>query len=287
MNPNPIVSIICTCYNHEKYVIESIKSVLNQSYKNIQLIVVDDFSTDNSVTVIEDFLKDFSKIQFIVNKKNLGITKSFNNAITLAKGEFYIDLSADDLLLPNCIENQINIFKKSIYKNLAIVYGNAELISENGIHESYYFSKENTKKSGDIYSEILSLNTIICSVSAMYKKSIFNHIGGYDERLSYEDLDFWIRVSRDFEIEYLNEVLVKKRSVLNSLQTSLYTTKNKNSHSTYSILKKAYYLNKCKDEHSKLKKRVNFEILNSYRSQNYFLALKNIILRIKIELKSW
>ena len=287
-----LVTVICSCYNHAEFVTESIQSVLNQSHKNIQLIVVDDCSNDNSVSVIENFIVDYPEITFIKNKTNLGLTKSVTNAMRYAKGEYFIDLAADDILLPNCIENQLNTFKNSSYKNLAIVYGNAELITEDGKHSSYYFEvdenlKAKTKRpSGAIYGNLISAETTICSVSSMCKKAIFDKLNGYDTTLSYEDLDFWIRVSRDYNIEYVDAILIQKRILPNSLQTTLYTKKNKNSDSTYIILKKAYELNRNKFEHQTLIKRVNFEILNSYRTQNYILMLKNMYLRFQISLKT-
>lgn len=286
------VSVICSCFNHEKYVIESLNSVLNQSYKYVQLIVVDDFSNDNSVVVIEDYIKNFPEIVFIKNESNLGITKSFNKAMKFARGDYFIDLAADDILLPNCIEIQLNTFKNSIYKNLAIVYGNTELISENGNHENYYFDVDTNLKtkikrpSGNIYNNIISLETTICSVSAMYKKVVFDTLQGYDENLSYEDFDYWIRVSRNYDIEFIDCVLVQKRKVPSSLQSTLYRKKNKNSSSTFLILKKAYKLNQTKEEHFILQKRVNFEIINAFRNRNYVLMLQNGWLRLKIGIKS-
>lgn len=292
MQDTTLVTVICSCYNHAEFVIESIQSVLNQSHKNIQLIVVDDCSKDSSVAVIENFIADFPEIIFIKNKTNIGITKSVTNAINQVKGDYFIDLAADDVLLPNCIEIQLNTFRNSLYKNLALVYGNAELITEDGNHSSYYFDvdanfKTKTKRpSGDIYSKVISFETTICSVSSMYKKEIFDKLNGYDTTLSYEDFDFWIRASRDHNIEFVDAILVQKRIVANSLQTTLYTKKNKNSHSTFIILRKAYKLNKNKHEHLTLTKRVNIEIINSFRTRNYVLMLKCIYLRFQIGLKS-
>jgi hypothetical protein len=98
-------------------------------------------------------------------------------------------------------------------------------------------------------------------------------------------LDYWIRASRNYNIEFVDEVLIQKRIVPNSLQTTLYTTNNKNSYSTYTILRKAYKLNKSKEEYKALSSRMNFEILNSYRTKNYTLMLKNMFLRFQIGLK--
>jgi glycosyltransferase involved in cell wall biosynthesis len=186
MQENPLVTIICLCHNHQDYVLESLNSVLNQNYSAIELIIVDDCSADNSKTVIETWLVDHPQIQFIANKTNLGNTKSFNKALKLAKGEFIIDLAADDILLPNCIALQINAFKISSYNNLGIVYGNVELITENGKFDSYYFPVEASKKTikkrvtGDIYLSVLSGGNSICSVSSMVKKTVFDNLQGYD-----------------------------------------------------------------------------------------------------------
>ncbi|WP_281298463.1 glycosyltransferase family 2 protein [Flavobacterium limnophilum] len=292
MQDTTLVTVICSCFNHQEFVGKSIQSVLNQTHKKVQIIVVDDNSTDNSVEEIEKYVIQNPEIIFIKNKTNLGITKSVTNAMRYVKGDYFIDLAADDVLQPNCIEIQLNTFKNSHYKNLALVYGNAELITEDGNHSSYYFDvdedlKTKTKRpSGNIYSNVISSETIICSVSSMYKKEIFDKLNGYDTTLSYEDFDFWIRVSRDYNIEFIDEILIKKRITTNSLQTTLYTKKNKNSYSTYIILRKAYKLNKNKNEHTILTKRVNFEILNSYRTGNYVLMLKNMYLRFQIGLKS-
>lgn len=292
MQKSELVTVICSCYNHANFVTESIQSVLNQSHKNIQLIVVDDCSTDDSVTVIEKFIAAFPQIIFIKNENNLGITKSFNDAAQLAEGDFIVDLAADDVLLPHCISIQLETFRNSQFGQLAIVYGNAELISENGIHLSYYFEVDSHLKTikkrptGDLYSEIIGPKTTICSVSSMTKKSVFDDFNGYDEKISYEDLDFWIRVSRLYNIDFIDSVLVQKRILPNSLHSSFDIPKNKHGHSTYLILKKAFSLNKNKKENRVLTKRVNNEIKFALKTGNFPLAFKNIWLRLQIGWKS-
>lgn len=286
------VTVICSCYNHSSFVAESLKSVLNQSHKNIQLIVVDDFSSDNSVEVIKNFIEDFPQIIFIKNTNNLGVTKSFNNVMKFAKGEFIIDLAADDILLANCVQTQLEAFNTSKLKNLAIVYGNAEFISEKGTHISYYFDVDfnfktiNKRPFGDLYAEVISDKTVICSVTAMVKKSVFDALNGYDENLTYEDFDFWIRVSRIYNIDFIDTVLVQKRMVPNSLHSNFIKQNNKHGYSTNLILKKAFSLNKSKKEHRILLKRINLEIKIALKTKNYFLALINILLRIQVGLKS-
>nr|WP_315253072.1 glycosyltransferase [uncultured Flavobacterium sp.] len=290
MQNNPLVTIICLCYNHEAYVVESLNSVINQSYSPIELIIVDDYSTDSSKTIIGTWLEKNPEIRFIVNETNLGNTKSFNKALKLAKGEYIIDLAADDILLPNCVVLQIDAFQNSPFKNLGVVYGNVELISENGVFDSYYFPVNNHKKiienriTGDIYQSVLSGGNSICSVSAMIKRNAFDHLQGYDETLIYEDLDIWIRASRLYEFDFIDEPLVQKRIVTNSLGSDFFKKRDnrakKINYSTYLILKKAIKLNQSRQEDLALQKRIHNSIVLCFKNRNYYLVLKNIELRI-------
>ncbi|OOG69875.1 glycosyltransferase [Flavobacterium sp. A45] len=290
MQNNPLVTIICLCYNHGAYVVESLNSVINQSYPSIELIIVDDSSTDNSKKVITNWLEKNPQIQFIANKTNLGNTKSFNKALKLAKGEYVIDLAADDLLLPNCVTLQIDAFKKSGYKNLGVVYGNVKLISENGTFDSYYFPVNTQKKvienriTGDIYESVLSGGNSICSVSAMIKKTVFDRLQGYDETLAYEDLDFWIRASRQYEFDFIDEPLVQKRIVTNSLGSDFFKKKDsrakKINHSTYLILKKAIALNRTRAEDLAIQKRIHNEIIHTLKINDFGLFFKLLGLRV-------
>jgi len=286
---NPLVTIICLCYNHEAYVVESLNSILNQSYPSIELIIVDDCSYDNSKNVISNWLEKNLEVQFIANETNLGNTKSFNKALKLAKGEFVIDLAADDILLPNCVAFQIAAFQNSSYKNLGVVYGNVELITENGAFDSYFFSVNEQKKviekraKGDIYLSVISGGNSICSISAMMKKSVLDQLEGYDETLAYEDLDFWIRASRQYEFDFIDEILVQKRVVTDSLGTQFFKKNNerarKINHSTYLILKKGIALNRNRAEDLAIQKRVHHEIVHSLKVNDFGLFFKFIGLR--------
>ena len=90
MENNPQVSVICLCYNHAQFVVETLQSVVNQTHKNIQILIVDDFSNDNSVKIIENWLLNFPEIKFIKNKKNIGNTKTFNSILHFATGDFLV-----------------------------------------------------------------------------------------------------------------------------------------------------------------------------------------------------
>ncbi|MDI9309904.1 MAG: glycosyltransferase [Limnohabitans sp.] len=290
MNEKPLVSVICLNYNHSKYVIECLNSVKNQSYHNVELIIIDDYSTDNSIEIINNWLEKNPNIVFLQNNTNLGNTKSFNKAAKIAKGDYLLDLAADDVLLPDCIEKQIEKFQTSGYRNLGLVYGNLENINEDGTFNSYYFEVGTNKKvltkrkTGDIYSSIISTGKIICSPSALLRKSVFDKLGGYDKNLVYEDLDYWIRLSRDYEIDFVDHILVKKRILTNSLGTKFHQKQysKRMGESTYIIIKKALSMCKNQDEYRALLKKVHYEIILMYKFNNYSLLLKLLSIKLKI-----
>lgn len=288
----PLVSIICHCYNHASFVEECLDSVLNQSYKNIELIIVDDCSSDNSVEVIENWLKKNPEVQFFNNTKNLGITKSFNKTIEFAKGEFLIDLATDDVLLPNCIEEQISAFNQN--PNACLVFGNAELIDETGTTIGFNFPVDNNLNVTDKnlvntnYESILKGGNCMCSVSSMFKKETFINLGKYDESLAYEDLDFWLRIAKKYELVFIDKVLVKKRELSHSL-TRHFFKKNvfskKVNYSNYKILVKAFKANTNKIEYKALLKRIHNLIERNLKLKNFDLVFLLLILKLKTEFK--
>jgi len=291
MIKQPLVTVICTCYNHEKYILDALNSVITQEYKNVQLIIVDDYSRDNSKEIILKWLAQNPDVTFIQNKINLGITKSFNSAYKFANGDYFIDLAADDILLPKCIYLQLEAFNNSKYTNLGLVYGNAILVNEKGDFDRYFFPRRKNgdlvKKhpTGDMYNYIISDIHSLCSVTAMIKTDVFDYLNGYDTSLYYEDLDFWIRASREFNFDFTNEVLVKKRIIKNSLgdsykKDSTYYTKINNS--TYQVLKKTFSLNKNKEEHKGLLKRTYVMMRQSASNLSYILFFKYVLLYGKI-----
>lgn len=292
MQNSPLVSVICMCYNHEKYVVQALNSVLNQSYKNVQLIITNDSSTDDSDKVIRNWLLTHPDIAYINNILNLGNTSTFNKALKLSKGDYIIDLAADDILLEDCIEKQLSAFFNSKFENLGIVYGNVELISENNTHNGYYYPVNSNKEviekpaSGDIYLSMLSQSSKICSVSSMVKRTVLDHLNGYDENLAYEDLDLWIRASRLYNFDFIDRILIQKRELENSLGSQFYKKLNsrtrKINHSTYLVIKKAMALNENKTENRALLKRLHFEMNKSLKTYDFMLLLKYIPLEIKL-----
>lgn len=119
MKNNPLISVIMPAYNTEKYVAEAIQSVLDQTYKNVEIITIDDGSSDKTLEVLRSF---GDKIKVLKNEKNSGIGATRNNGIAIAKGEYLALMDADDIMLPGKLENQIKHFKENPTLDLSFTY---------------------------------------------------------------------------------------------------------------------------------------------------------------------
>jgi glycosyltransferase involved in cell wall biosynthesis len=281
----PLVSVICLCYNHGKFVRQAIESVLNQSYPNIELVVVDDGSTDNSKQIIGELVAQHPEITFINLSDNDGNCKAFNRAYAISKGDFYIDLAADDVLHSDRIAKGV-IALQANGNNFAVNFTDAEWITEKGEHiymHSHRFP-HHTIPEGDVYINVIT-KYFICPPTMMFRREVIAELGGYDENLSYEDFDFWIRSSRKFLYCYTPEVLVKKRMTKNSLSSKQLKINNTHLHSTYLVCEKILSLNCTSEENSALRRRIIYEISICLRLLDFSTAIKYVRLWMRIKQK--
>jgi len=278
----PIVSVICLCFNHENYIEEAINSVLAQTYDPTELIVVDDASTDGSKQIIEKLAK-IHGFQIVINETNLGNCTSFNIGLKLSKGDYVIDLAADDQLLPKRIEIGVACLEQK-GSEFGVHFCDVELIDENAQSKGTHFKRnENGELSefvpeGDIY-KILLERYFLSAPSMLMRKNVLDKLRGYDENLTYEDFDFWIRSSRTYKYAFTDQVLVKKRILSNSLSSIQYQRKNRHSLSTAIVCQKALNLNQTKEENQSLLKRINYElkwalITENWESADLFMIIK-------------
>ncbi len=257
------------------------QSVLSQTYKNYELIVVDDKSTDESPAIIEKFQKQHPEITFIRLEKNEGICKAFNTGFKICSGDFIIDLAADDILLPERLERGVKIFE-TLDDSYGVIFGDAEWIDAQGKRLCFHSEKypHNTIPQGNIYQPLIE-RYFICSPTMMFRRSVIEALGGYDETLTYEDFDFWIRSSRIFKYHYEPDVLVKKRKLKNSLSHNQFKIFNKHNYSTYRVCTKILDLNRTVKEQDALRKRIQYEIRQSIRTLDISLTYKYCLLWVK------
>lgn len=257
---NKLVTVICVCYNHEHYVRDAIQSVLNQSYKKIELIVVDDGSTDKSVDVIKSM-----NVRLIDLKTNRGYTSAFNEAWRVCKGDFIIDLAADDELPVDRIKIGVEEFLK-YDESYGVQFGDTRF-SDGTLHSE----KFPNPPQGDVYIELIR-RYFISSASQMIRRSVLTMLNGFDETLAYEDFDFWIRSSRQFKYFYTPQILMHKRIVKGSMSDKQFRKGSPQQISTYRVCEKIKALNVTKKENDALRKRIWYEIKQAVLRRDFGLV---------------
>jgi len=211
MKENPTVTVIIPTYNRAHLVCRAIQIVLNQTYKDFELIIVDDGSTDNTEDIIKEFKKKDERIKYIRHKKNKGGSAARNTGIKAAKGEYIAFQDSDDEWLPEKLKKQMEIFKNTSSK-IGVVYTGFWRIKDN--KKTYIPQSWVKQKNGNIYSEILKGN-FVGTPTILTKKKCFKKVGSFDERLpQLQDWELVIRLSKYYNFKCIDEPLL----------TSYYTT---------------------------------------------------------------
>ena len=177
------VSIIIPCYNQEKFVSEAIESALNQTYKNVEIVIVNDASKDNSSEVIKEYAQKHRNILFFDEKENRGVVKSRNLAIEASSGDYILPVDADDKIDPTFCEKAVKILDSD--DDIKIVYSRVQLFGT----RNKEFKLEAFNPNRIIFNNCIP-NT------AMYRKSDFMAVGGYKEYMKegLEDWDLWLSI---------------------------------------------------------------------------------------------
>ena len=196
------ISVIIPCYNQEKYIEEAIESVLHQTFKDFEIIVVNDGSSDNSLSIIKKYAEKYVNVISYINQSNQGVIAARNNAIAKSCGEYIFPLDGDDKIAPTCLQKLYD----------AMIKGKGDVICCEGMHWGSINRKFEYAKPTKFN---MSLRNQVC-VSALYKKEDWQKYGGYDEimRAGLEDWDFWLNFIEDNKRFYrVKEVLFFYRTV--------------------------------------------------------------------------
>lgn len=208
------VSVVITSYNYDKYIKDAIESILNQSYSDFELVIIDDCSTDNSVKIIKQF--EDERIKFIQNEENLGLKSSMQKAISYCSGEWIAFLESDDLWLPDTLEKRLACAEKypqvGIIFNDVLEFGDEDwllAVKNNFDRVRKILSKKTFPK--NIFYDINVHNLILTFSSVMIKRELF-------ENVSFETpidalLDWWlyIHIAYNTEAYYMKDKLTKWR----------------------------------------------------------------------------
>lgn len=234
MNFSPLVSVIIPAYNHEKYVQESIESIIAQTYGNIELVIIDDGSTDSTWQKIQEMRekceKRFTRVHF-ETKENEGLCSTLNKLLFIAQGEFVYFMASDDKAKPQAIEKEVTFLKnKSKY---ALVVGNNEIIDSEGKlcywdkkrnnvydikkakYKTFYDFLQKTKRMKISSKDFGTYHTLYTGNyipnGYLIRKSIFEKIGFFTPEAPLEDYWLMLQISKYAKMKYLDEILFSYR----------------------------------------------------------------------------
>jgi len=217
---DPLVTAFVGCYNHSRFVEECLDSVRHQTYPNLEVIIFDDRSKDNSVAVIDTWLKK-QRVdwQFVSHTKNMGICASLNEVLRLARGKYISMVAADDVWLPDKTARQVEIMER-LPEDVGVLYSDAFQIDENGamLPQMFIEAQRNfaVPPKGFLFDVLLEGN-FIPAMTTLIRRECFIQVGTYDEDLCFEDWDMWMRISRRFRFAYDKIPAAKYRIVSSSL----------------------------------------------------------------------
>lgn len=209
---DPMISVVMSVYNAEKYLKDSIESILNQTYRNFEFIIIDDGSSDNSLNIINGFREKDNRI-IVVSRSNKGVVVSLNDGIKISRGKYIAIMDADDISLRNRLEKQLEYMEKntdvSILATNVDIFGNIGDEEKKYIEQAYNFTIRNDN---DAKAEILKY-CCIAHDSVIMRKTYMDEIGYYNENFKRcEDYELWIRtISHGYKIRKLDEKLLKVR----------------------------------------------------------------------------
>jgi glycosyltransferase involved in cell wall biosynthesis len=211
---DPLVSVVMPAYNASSFIAEAIRSVVDQDYPNMELIVIDDGSSDGTPEIAAHF---GNQVQ-IVRQQNAGPAAARNRGLEAAKGDFIAFLDADDVWLPSKLTAQVRYLQD--HPETGVVFGGFMLwpptadgafVPPPEPHNADGPLKLVAACSGWIYKDLL-LDSAICIITAMVRRSVIETIGNFDESLrTGEDYDFWLRVSRQFRADKLDRTVARYR----------------------------------------------------------------------------
>jgi len=207
MVTTPKVSVIMAVYNNNRYIVESVDSVLAQSFDDFEFIIVDDGSTDGVSETLEKYAAKDNRIILLKNETNIGVAKSPNRALKVAKGEYIARIDSDDVCFVNRFQKQVEYLDKN--QDIALVYSNALIIDKDSNEVCCFYKPLSVEK---VLCN-LEIHNYITNSTVMFRRKIFSTLNGYNESCRVgEDRDLWVRM-RDsgYSFGYIDEILLKYR----------------------------------------------------------------------------
>lgn len=271
------VTIVALCHNHAPFLREALDSILAQTYPHLEVWLVDDASTDGSPEILREYAARNPTWHLRLLPENVGNCRAFNQAFFQSEGEFVIDFATDDVLLPTRLTQQVAQFQAA-GATVGMVYSNCELIGQDGWPLGLHHRPDGrggllpAPASGWVFAEVLR-RYFISTPTMMMRRACLASLGGYDETLAYEDFDFWVRASRDWQFEYLPALTTRKRKHPRSMSAKAYQAHDPYLTSTIKVCEKALALVRDAPERAALATRLRWEMRQAVRRHRHTEAL--------------
>lgn len=224
-----LVSVVIPMYNRERTIQRAVDSVLNQTYKNIEVLVVDDGSTDNSVQMLDKYNNDV-RVKVFCQETNQGANAARNRGIREAKGEYIAFHDSDDEWLPEKIEKQLKYMKE---KQLAVSFCAFKRYHNDAVQIIPDISKELTSQN---IRKKLKRGNIIGTPTLVIHRKVIENVGMFDEEMPrLQDYEYVIRIARKYDIGFINEVLINEYELAGCISLN-----QKSMHQAYALLLKKH-----------------------------------------------
>lgn len=210
MSEKPLVSICIPSYNHAQYLPDCLESVLAQTYPNIEVIIVDDGSKDDSLEIARSYSDKYPGLIRVYrhpNNENRGISNTVNYAFSLSKGKYWSGLSSDDVFDKDKTKIQVEFLEAN--PKIGFVYSYGDYIDSQGIQLPGRFGRNITQESDPV--EILIAGNVIPGMSILARREAVEKVGLHDPDLVYSDWDFWIRFFILYQAGFIEKSLIKYR----------------------------------------------------------------------------
>lgn len=204
----PLVSVVIPCYNHENFVQDSIQSVIDQTYQNIELIIIDDGSRDGSVEKIKEMIpacqERFIRFEFRY-RSNKGLSATLNEALEWCEGKYFSALASDDIVLKNKIDIQTKYMEEN--PKTTAVFGSANYIDEN--NNIKILAK--LKRQEYFFNKIFLNECLFYAPTQLMRKSVLDEVGGYDPDILVEDWYMWLKMAEKGSVYCLSDTFANYR----------------------------------------------------------------------------
>lgn len=206
MTQKSLVSVLMPVYNAEQYIMQTLDSILAQTFTNFEFIIVDDGSSDRSLKILQQYAAEDQRIR-LVSRENRGLSRTLNEMLSLAKGEFIARIDADDIALPNRFAEQVAFLQAN--PNVVCIGSAYQYIDDDGRPLMVYHTPQSND---EIQSGLLTgYADRILHPTIMVRRDTLKAIGGYDETVVAEDLDLFLRLGEVGELANLKAMLTKYR----------------------------------------------------------------------------